>query len=91
MSARVRRFLVRGDDVPVENWGELFRCFVGPAMRMNLKKFGLGVQFEVVLRDYISEHDPAIKMMREAARQLGLTFQVDAGPAPKAAPVTSRW
>jgi hypothetical protein len=31
----VRRFLVRGA-VPVENWGELFRCFVGPAARIVL-------------------------------------------------------
>jgi hypothetical protein len=72
----VRRFVVRGD-VPVENWGELFRCFVGPAARMNLKKLGLGVQFEMVLPEdrRLSENDPALKAMKEAARQLGLIFQ----------------
>lgn len=74
----VRRFVVRGN-VPVENWGELFRCFVGPAVRMNLKKLGLGVQFELVLPEdrRLSENDPALKAMKEAARQLGLTFQIE--------------
>ena len=46
----VRRFVVQGE-VPVESWGELFRCFVGPAARMDLKKLGLGVQFEMTLPD----------------------------------------
>lgn len=74
----IRRFVVRGN-VPVENWGELFRCFVGPAARMNLKKLGLGVQFEMVLPEdrSLSENDPALKAMKEAARQLGLTFQIE--------------
>ena len=74
----VRRFVVRGE-VPVENWSELFRCFVGPAARMNLKKLGLGVQFEMVLPEdrNLSENDPALKAMKEAARQLGLTFQIE--------------
>ncbi len=73
----VRRFVVRGN-VPVESWGELFRCFVGPAARMNLKKLGLGVQFEMILPEErpLSENDPALKAMKEAARQLGLTFEV---------------
>jgi len=74
----VRRFVVRGD-VPVENWGELFRCFVGPAARMNLKKLQLGVQFEMVLPEgrELGENDPALKAMKEAARQLGLEFEID--------------
>lgn len=45
----VRRFIIRGD-VPVESWTELFRCFVQPAIRMNLKKLRLGVQFEMEFR-----------------------------------------
>ncbi|MEF3169226.1 MAG: ATP-binding protein [Deltaproteobacteria bacterium] len=73
----VRRFVVRGE-VPVENWSELFRCFVGPAARMNLKRLGLGVQFEMVLPDdgALSENDPALKAMRESAHQLNLTFEI---------------
>ncbi len=81
----VRRFVVRGD-VPVENWGELFRCFVGPAARMNLKKLGLGVQFEMVLPEDrpLGENDPTLKAMTEAARQLGLSFEiVEAGDSEK--------
>ena len=71
----VRRLMVRGA-VPVESWAELFRCFVSPAVRMNLKKLKLGVQFEMVLpKDgRLNEDDSAIKAMKEAARQLGLTL-----------------
>ena len=74
----VRRLIVRGD-VPVENWGELFRCFVGPAARMNLKKLHLGVQFEMELPEgrLLTENDPAVKAMKEAARQLGLKLEVE--------------
>jgi hypothetical protein len=38
----IKRFAVSGA-VPVENYQELFRCFIGPAVRMNLKKLHLGV------------------------------------------------
>ena len=73
----VQRFVVRGE-VPVENWAELFRCFVGPAARMNLKRLGLGVQFEMVLPEgaALSENDSTLKTMKEAARQLGLTLDI---------------
>lgn len=76
--ARVRRFVVRGV-VPVENWSDLFRCFVGPAARMNLKKLKLGVQFEMELPEAgaLNESDPALKAMKEAARQLGLTLETE--------------
>ena len=74
----IRRFVVRGD-VPVENWGELFRCFVGPGARMNLKKMQLGVQFEMELPEgsELSGNDPSFKAMKEAARQLGLNFEAE--------------
>lgn len=74
----VRRFVVRGD-VPTENWGELFRCFVAPAVRMNLRKLHLGVQFEMELPEgrALSENDTALEAMKEAARQLGLRFQIE--------------
>ena len=80
MSAKpmVRRFVVQGE-VPVESWGELFRCFVGPAARMNLKKLGLAVKFEMTLPDNgaLSEDAPALKAMKEAARQLGLKLLIE--------------
>ena len=74
----VQRFVVRGE-VPAESWGELFRCFVAPAVRMNLKKLGLSVQFEMVLSEdgALTENDPTLKAMKEAARQLGLTLQIE--------------
>ena len=72
----VRRWVVRGS-VPVENWGELFRCFVGPAARMDLKRLHLGVEFEMELPEgrTMSDKDAALKAMKEAARQLGLKLE----------------
>ncbi len=74
----VRRFVVQGE-VPVESWADLFRCFVGPAAQMRLKKLGLGVRFEMVLPENgaLSEDDPTLKAMKEAARQLGLTLRFE--------------
>ena len=74
----VQRFSVHGE-VPVESWSELFRCFVGPAAQMKLKKLGLGVQFDMVLHDDspLSEEDPVFKAMKEAARQLRLKLQIE--------------
>jgi hypothetical protein len=74
----VRHFTVRGS-VPVENYGELFRCFVGPAARMNLKKLHIGVQFEMEAGEgqELNPNDPTLKAMKEAARQLGLLFEMD--------------
>ena len=74
----VRRFVVEGE-VPVESWSELFRCFVGPAAQMRLKKLGLGVRFEMAISDDdpLSENDSALKGMKEAARQLGLQLRIE--------------
>jgi hypothetical protein len=76
--AKVSRFVVRGT-VPVENYAELFRCFVGPAVRMNLKKLNIGVQFEMETGkgQALDPNDPALKSMRDAAKQLGLTFEAE--------------
>ena len=74
----VRRFVVQGE-VPVESWAELFRCFVGPAAKMQLKELGLGVRFEMALHDdrAMTEDHAALKAMKEAARQLGLKLQIE--------------
>jgi hypothetical protein len=76
-AAKVKRFVVRGT-VPVENYAELFRCFVGPAVRMNLKKLSIGVQFEMETGEgqALDPNDTTLKSMQEAAKQLGLTFEV---------------
>ena len=75
----VRRFVVSGA-VLVENYGEVFRCFVGPAARMNLKRLRLGVQFEMETAEgqELDENDPDLKAMREAAGQLGLKIDIEA-------------
>ncbi|MBL7205279.1 MAG: ATP-binding protein [Desulfobacteraceae bacterium] len=75
---KVRRFKVTGS-VPVENYGELFRCFVGPAARMNLKKLNLGIQFEMETfpEKELDPNDPSLKAMQEAARQLGIKFETE--------------
>lgn len=74
----VQRFVVRGT-VPVESWAELFRCFVSPAARMNLKKLRLGIEFEMDLPEGqgLDTNDATLKAMNEAARQLGLQFVID--------------
>ncbi|GAB4247437.1 MAG: DUF499 domain-containing protein [Acidobacteriota bacterium] len=74
----VKRFSVRGV-VPVENYAELFRCFVGPSARMNLKRLHLGIHFEMELFEGqpLDSNHPTLKAMKEAARQLGLTFEVE--------------
>ena len=75
---KVRRFKITGS-VPVESYAELFRCFVGPAVRMNLKRLHLGVQFEMETPPgkELDPNDSALKAMREAARQLGLEFEIE--------------
>jgi hypothetical protein len=68
-AAKVMRFVVRGT-VTVENYAELFRCFVGPAVRMKLKKLSIGVQFEMDTGEgqALDPNDPTLKSMREAAK-----------------------
>ena len=65
--------------VPLDSYGDLFRCFVSPAARMNLKHLKLGIHFELEAHDNapLDPNDPALKAMREAARQLGLTLEVE--------------
>lgn len=70
---KVSRITITGN-VPTENWTEIFRCFISPGVRMNLKHLRLGIDFELVTQDGIplDENDPALKAMIEAAKQLGL-------------------
>jgi len=74
----IKRFKVKGA-VPVENYSELFRCFVGPAARMNLKKLRLGIEFEMEVgeENKLDPNDPILKAMKEAAQQLGLEFEME--------------
>jgi hypothetical protein len=71
--ATIRRIVIHGT-VPPESWSDVFRCFVNPAVRMQLGSLKLGIQFELEAHPTspMSPDDPALKAMRESARQLGL-------------------
>jgi hypothetical protein len=73
-----RQIRIQGS-VPLGSWAEIFRCFVNPAARMNLKRLNLGIRFEMEAGPDapLSPDHPAIKAMQEAARQLGLSLDVD--------------
>jgi hypothetical protein len=60
--------------VPLESWVDLFRCFVGPARQLGLKKLELGIDFKLVAHDNqpLDGDSQTLKSMREAAKQLGL-------------------
>jgi len=70
---QVRRVTIKGS-VPAESWGDVFRCFVGPAARMGLKRLRLGIDFCLETPDGqpLAEDDPKLKAIRESVRQLGL-------------------
>jgi len=74
----VKRIVIRGA-VPIENYTELFRCFVNPAARMNLKNLHLGIDFEMEPAEdqSLDPENATLKAMREAARQLGLYFEME--------------
>lgn len=70
---QIRRIMISGN-VSLDSWSDIFRAFVNPAGRMNLKHLRLGIDFELETQDgqHLDENDPALKAMKEAARQLGL-------------------
>ena len=72
----VKRFAVHGP-IPVENYGELFRCFISPSVQNRLK-LRINIQFDMEIPDdqEISSDDSILKAMQEAARQLGLKFEI---------------
>ena len=74
----VRRVKISGN-VPLDSWADLFRCFISPAARLDLKGLRLGIEFELAAHPDrpLSEDDPALKSMEEAARQLGLDMKRD--------------
>lgn len=74
---RIQRLHIKGT-VAVENWGELFRSFISPGTRLNLKRQTLSVDFDFQFPDSsaATADDASIKGMKEAARQLGLTLEI---------------
>ncbi len=60
----------------LENWSDIFRCFVAPTAKMGLKRQSLGISFELEAADdtLIDPNNQEFKTIREAAQQLGLTL-----------------
>lgn len=75
---QVHRIKVQGS-VPMESWSDLFRSFIGPASRMNLKNVNLGINFELrtAENEALDENDQTLQAMKEAARQLGLDMETE--------------
>lgn len=73
----VKKVRVSGS-VPIESWHELFRCFVKPSADLKPKRLKLGVEFDLAFDDEqgVGPDNPAIRAMKEAARQLGLDIDV---------------
>lgn len=72
----VERIQIKGN-ISLDNWAEVFRCFIAPAVRMNLKRLRLGINFDLETQagQGLDENDPALKAMKEAARQLGVELE----------------
>ena len=71
---KVRKFAIKGN-VALENYGELFRCFINPATRLKLKGLKIGVSFEMDAGEGLEESNASLKGMKEAAQQLGLKYE----------------
>jgi hypothetical protein len=76
IAKEIRTIRISGD-VPVENWSDIFRSFVSPSARMDLKELKLGIEFVLTAKTDkpLNPDDPAIKSFVESARQLGLRLQ----------------
>jgi hypothetical protein len=72
----IQRIQTKGN-ISLDNWAEVFRCFIAPAVRINLKRLRLGIDFDLESHaDHgLDENDPASKAMKEAARQLGVELK----------------
>ena len=72
----IRKVSIKGN-VSLDNWAEIFRCFVAPAARMGLKRMQLGIDFEFETQDgkSLDSNEPSVKAMKESARQLGVDVE----------------
>lgn len=74
----VKQIIISGT-VPMESWSDIFRSFISPGTRMNLKNLRLGIRFELEPSDEspIDTDDATLKTMKEASRQLGLKLEIN--------------
>lgn len=75
---QIRYIRIKGN-ISAENWSDIFRAFVSPAVRMDLKRLKFGIDFEMQTKDDhpLDENDSTLKTIEEAARQLGLLIEKD--------------
>jgi hypothetical protein len=76
LGRHVKTIRISGD-VPLENWPDMFRCFISPSARMDLQQFKIGVDFVLIAKPekpFDPDH-PTIKALIESARQLGLDLR----------------
>ncbi len=72
----IRKLRIKGN-IDLSNWADVFRSFVSPAARMGLKRLRLSIDFELEPPDDkpLDANDPAVKAMKESARQLGVNVE----------------
>ena len=72
----IRKLRIKGI-VDLSNWADVFRSFVSPAARLGLKRLRLGIDFELEAPDdkALDANDPAVKAIKESARQLGVDVE----------------
>jgi hypothetical protein len=75
---QIKRIQISGA-VSLENWTDIFRCFIGPVNRMNLRRLRLGIDFEMEMPEEqpLDENDNTLKAMKESANQLGLKMEAE--------------
>jgi hypothetical protein len=72
----IRKLWIKGN-IDLSNWADVFRSFVSPAARMGLKRLRLSIDFELEPPEDkpLNANDPAVKAIKEAARQLGVDVE----------------
>ncbi len=75
----LRRVILRGV-LGARDYGELFRTVIGPLLQLPGISIRLTVQIEADLAQdaMLSDRDPVVRRLREAARRLGLNIQLEA-------------
>ncbi len=77
-SAAVRRLVLRGG-IRATDYGELYRTIVGPMQQIPGMNVNLTVEVDGEVADglHLSDRDPAVRRLREAARRLGFEWHLD--------------
>jgi hypothetical protein len=75
---KIKTIRISGD-VPVENWADIFRCFISPSARMDLQQLKLGVEVVLIAKPKkpLDPDHPTVKALIESARELGLDLKLD--------------